>query len=82
MGLLLILFLLLYYNNVVDVLNAQPPLDVKFNTTLPLPSKATVKYAPSVDPISTVDVSLYTTVEPFHTDEICPERALPPFEIV
>jgi len=78
----LILFYLLYYNNVVDVLNAHPPLDVKFKITLPPPSNATVKYAPSVDPISTVDVSLYTTVEPFHTDDICPERALAPFEIV
>lgn len=69
------------YNNVVDVLNVQPPLDVKFNSTFPL-FNPTVKYAPFVLPISTVDVSLYTIVDPFHTDEICPERAFAPLAIV
>jgi len=73
--------LLFYYNNVVDVLNVHPPFDVKFKSTVPLPN-VTVKYAPFVLPISTVEVSLYTMFEPFHTHEICPERAFEPLDIV
>ena len=54
---------------------------MKLNSTLPL-FTPTLKYAPFVLPMSTVEVSLYTTLEPFHTDEICPERAFEPLEIV
>ena len=65
----------------VVVLNFHPPSESSFNSTDP-PFSPTMKFAPPVEPMSTVEVSLYTTELPFHTEAICPERAFPSLEIV
>ena len=78
----LLTYSILYYINIATDFILQPLVLVcMFNCTF-APDKETEEVTAEVVPISDVELSVNSTVDPFHTDVISPERALDPLATV
>jgi hypothetical protein len=78
---LLTCFYIHYINVAIDFILQPLVLVCIFNLTF-APDRETEDVTAVVVPISTVELSVNSTVEPFHTDIISPERELDPLAIV